>query len=368
MLTTMARGRTLMVDMTDNPFPSDPGKLKDYFAAFVESINTLRVSAGMAPLALSLFTVADGGYFAWILADAQSGEFKDKPVDLHVLDSPGQVQVSLNNAAASFQMRGDFVASDNANRRQAATFGTPQDYAGVVAASLNLRRVDAAALLAEENDLKQYLFDKFVSERNRRSPIAPADAGQRLVYLRLLEKGAVEERGPDQFVLSWSAIEELQALAPTKPVEVIIALEQLQHLHADVATACGRLAADGHLRQALTDAFIALDVAVQKKSGLKEFGDALMNKAFGTKTPPLRLSDDDEEQSGFMFLFKGAVKAIRNRYTHKLINPKTPVEALEWLAFSSALHRLVDDAQVVAPSVAPPPPVAPPPAALPASP
>jgi uncharacterized protein (TIGR02391 family) len=121
----------------------------------------------------------------------------------------------------------------------------------------------------------------------------------------------------------------------------------LAALHPAVVKSSSKLAADGHLRQAIHDAFIALDQAVKEKSGIDALGDRLMNEAFTKNKPVLRLSQNDEEQEGFMHLYKGAIKAVRNRYSHDLVEPGSPEEAAEWLAFASVLFRCLDAAERV---------------------
>lgn len=119
---------------------------------------------------------------------------------------------------------------------------------------------------------------------------------------------------------------------------------EISLLHVEVQKVAAKLVEDGHYRQAITDAFILVDNYVQKQSGAVENGAPLMNKVFSAKNPILKLSDHEEEQVGFMQLFSGAMKAVRNQYTHKLVDPQTKEETLEWLGFASALLRLVDGA------------------------
>lgn len=95
-------------------------------------------------------------------------------------------------------------------------------------------------------------------------------------------------------------------------------------------------------RSAITDTFIALDNYVQERSGLLQNGTSLMQTVFSAKNPILRLSNQEEEQAGYMMLFAGAIKAVRNQYTHKLAQPQDTAETVDWLSFASALFRLVD--------------------------
>lgn len=95
-------------------------------------------------------------------------------------------------------------------------------------------------------------------------------------------------------------------------------------------------------RAAITDTFIALDKYTQEQSGVLQNGTSLMQSVFSAKNPVLRVSDHEEEQAGFMMLFTGAIKGIRNRYAHSLDQPHSAEEAEEWLAFASALFRTID--------------------------
>ena len=116
-------------------------------------------------------------------------------------------------------------------------------------------------------------------------------------------------------------------------------------MHPEVRRTAEKLSAQGNYRHAILDALIALEEAIRLRSGLPDdlVGDDLMNRTFSPGSPLLVLSKHEEEQKGFMFLFKGAVKAIRNRYGHRSkVRPASPVEALEVLGFISMLFRLVD--------------------------
>jgi uncharacterized protein (TIGR02391 family) len=119
---------------------------------------------------------------------------------------------------------------------------------------------------------------------------------------------------------------------------------ELKRLHPEVIRIAGQYVADGHLRPAIVDTFIGLEDYVRKAAPSSATGTNLMQTVFSQAKPLIRLSPHDEEQVGFMMLFTGAVKAIRNQYAHNLVDPKTHDEALEWLAFASALFRLVDSA------------------------
>ena len=65
------------------------------------------------------------------------------------------------------------------------------------------------------------------------------------------------------------------------------------------------------------------------------------------KTPIIKISDDVDEQLGFMWMFSGAVMGIRNPKAHTLIPQTNPQKTLEWLSFASVLLRALDDAEVI---------------------
>jgi uncharacterized protein (TIGR02391 family) len=76
-----------------------------------------------------------------------------------------------------------------------------------------------------------------------------------------------------------------------------------------------------------------------------------MAKAFGDEKdedPPIRLAVDlstesgRNVQSGFRFIFMGAVRGIRNPDAHELFRPVDEQEGLEHLGLASMLMRRLD--------------------------
>jgi hypothetical protein len=68
-----------------------------------------------------------------------------------------------------------------------------------------------------------------------------------------------------------------------------------------------------------------------------------MQQAFGGADPLLRFNDladksDQDEQTGFMMMFSGAVAGLRNPRAHKLIKDD-PERALEFVAFGDTGRR-----------------------------
>jgi hypothetical protein len=76
-----------------------------------------------------------------------------------------------------------------------------------------------------------------------------------------------------------------------------------------------------------------------------------MQTVFSAKEPLLKVSDDPDEQLGMMWLFSGAMMALRNPRGHRVEtdDQTTREECLEWLGKISALLRVVDRAELVTP-------------------
>lgn len=110
-----------------------------------------------------------------------------------------------------------------------------------------------------------------------------------------------------------------------------------------LVSACRQLFLDGHYARAVEEAFKCLNNAVKAKSGLtKSDGDTLMREAFSASNPKLRLNrmrtpTDESEQRGYMDLFAGAMKAIRNPRAHEHALQDDPHVALELLALANHL-------------------------------
>ncbi|MFQ5745406.1 MAG: TIGR02391 family protein [Acidobacteriota bacterium] len=121
-------------------------------------------------------------------------------------------------------------------------------------------------------------------------------------------------------------------------------------LHPRIATACADLYRDGHYSNAVLNASVALVNFVKEKSARHDLdGSALMLEVFSPNKPILAFNDladqtDKDEQQGMMFLFAGAVLALRNPRAHKLLED-SPEEALEYIALLSLLAKRLDRAE-----------------------
>jgi uncharacterized protein (TIGR02391 family) len=119
----------------------------------------------------------------------------------------------------------------------------------------------------------------------------------------------------------------------------------LEGFHPLVIKHAGKLFRDGHYRQAILDTYIALVDQAKSLSGRYDLdGTPLINTVFSPKTPKLSISLNADEQLGFMWLFAGAVMAVRNPKAHAVTPHPDKQSTLEWLGFASALFRVLDAA------------------------
>jgi uncharacterized protein (TIGR02391 family) len=123
-------------------------------------------------------------------------------------------------------------------------------------------------------------------------------------------------------------------------------------LHPEVARAVGRLFEDGHYANAVEDACKILDGLVKLRSGRSDkSGTELMQEVFSPKKPVLRFNDlqtdsDKSEQQGMMYLYAGAMLALRNPRAHGVLRDDAET-ALEYIAFVNLLAKTLDRAQRV---------------------
>ena len=127
-------------------------------------------------------------------------------------------------------------------------------------------------------------------------------------------------------------------------------------LHAEVQIAAD-LFADGHLQEAVRKAAERFSNRVAEKAEREDLtGSALMHQVFsGGDHPDLVFSEERKTASekswhdGYRYLAAGLSTGVRNIYTHLDAVQVDEIEALEWLAFISAMHRRLDRAFQYAP-------------------
>jgi uncharacterized protein (TIGR02391 family) len=137
-------------------------------------------------------------------------------------------------------------------------------------------------------------------------------------------------------------------------IDAIAAFKSMP-IHPVIRAACVKLFEDGHYRNAVQDAMIALVNMVKQRTGNPTDGSGkvldntpLMREVFGGVTPRLKVnafstSNEKSEQEGMMFLFSGATLALRNPRAHGLA-PDTAEFAVEAIAFISMLAKVADAA------------------------
>jgi uncharacterized protein (TIGR02391 family) len=121
-------------------------------------------------------------------------------------------------------------------------------------------------------------------------------------------------------------------------------------LHPRIAAVCVDLYRDGHYRNAVLDASVALVNLVKERSRRHDLdGARLMSAMYSRNNPILAFNGradqtDEDEQEGMMHLFMGAVLALRNPRAHALLDD-SPELALEYVALISLLGKRVEQAR-----------------------
>ena len=111
----------------------------------------------------------------------------------------------------------------------------------------------------------------------------------------------------------------------------------------------------GQYRHAVRRAPEDFSIRVAGLSGLDEMsGRSLMERAFRRDDPVLALQprpgthsprSERNEHDGLRDLSTGLMAAVRNVFTHETEPQISRTEAMEWLGFISALHRILDRAE-----------------------
>ena len=133
----------------------------------------------------------------------------------------------------------------------------------------------------------------------------------------------------------------------------------LDDLHSETGIAHD-LFRDGHWQEAVRKAAERYVNRVAERADHPDVtdrqGKSLIDRAFSEKDPILAFNSEPpvewtrterDEHNGHRFLGVGLTLAVRNVMTHTDDRGLTPTEALEWLAFISAMHRRLDDVQQV---------------------
>lgn len=120
-------------------------------------------------------------------------------------------------------------------------------------------------------------------------------------------------------------------------------------LHPIIVEHAYQLYRNGHLRESVLNSITAVYDFIRARTGSEEDGDRLIGQVMSPNEPKLILSELDTEsgqndQKGFMQIYKGAYQGIRNPNAHSLTHDLTEVKAAQYLVFASLLAGRVEEA------------------------
>lgn len=118
-------------------------------------------------------------------------------------------------------------------------------------------------------------------------------------------------------------------------------------LHSRVQAVASTLYADGHVGQAVFEAFKAVEVRIRELSGVDDSGTRLVGAVFGGENPKLRLSRrsgraGQDEHEGRRLIITGGMTSIRNLGAHES-DTHDPESALELVGLASQVMRWLDE-------------------------
>ena len=137
-----------------------------------------------------------------------------------------------------------------------------------------------------------------------------------------------------------------------EPAEVQVGFENL--LHPVVFEHAYQQYRNGHLRDAVLNAIVAVFDLIRERTGLKIDGQGLVSEAFSLEKPQLVFSEIESEsgrndQKGFLQILAGAYIGIRNPKAHSLHHDLDETKAAQYLVFASLLARRVSEANAPQP-------------------
>ena len=135
-------------------------------------------------------------------------------------------------------------------------------------------------------------------------------------------------------------------------IEVQVGFENL--LHPVVFEHAYQQYRNGHLRDAVLNAVVAVFDLIRERTGLKIDGQGLVPEAFSLEKHHLVFSEMDTEsgrndQKGFLQILSGAYIGIRNPKAHSLHHDLDETKAAQYLVFASLLARRVSEANAIQP-------------------
>lgn len=124
-----------------------------------------------------------------------------------------------------------------------------------------------------------------------------------------------------------------------------------RNIHAELPPEVRRLFDNAHYSQATFEALKFVDEEIQRIANSRDYGQSLMMHAFNETKPVLPLNalqtvSEINEQTGYKFLFAGAMTGIRNPRGHKSGVVDDPDKCLDHLGLASLLLRRLDEAEL----------------------
>ena len=109
---------------------------------------------------------------------------------------------------------------------------------------------------------------------------------------------------------------------------------------------------NGHYRDAVVNAILAIFDLIREKSELTDDGDKLIGRAFSIESPLLIFStleneSGQSEQKGFMQILKGIYQGVRNPTAHSLSTDIDSKSAAQYLIFFSLLAERISETKKV---------------------
>jgi len=129
-------------------------------------------------------------------------------------------------------------------------------------------------------------------------------------------------------------------------------LYDLLKFHPRIVKASRSLFRSGHYPEAILNAFKCIEIFAREKSGLRLRGVNLMHNIFNEKNPLIKLNKMEQdfeidEQTGFRFIYAGAMMGIRNPKAHAEVPQKDPYRTLEYLALANLLAKRLEEGEKV---------------------
>ncbi|MFB0519086.1 MAG: TIGR02391 family protein [Acidobacteriota bacterium] len=204
----------------------------------------------------------------------------------------------------------------------------------------------------------------YINEYSVRRIIKDSTGMQWDVYLEATGNNVYKIKGPslDEAIMDLEGIIAKVGAEAKEEIDIVeyknySTLFELMKLHPIIIKASSQRFQKALYSDAIREAFKAVENYVKEKSGKDDFGASLMSKVFRfeydekkkeLKRPPilqlnkLETISEKDEQEGYKFLFMGAMKGIRNPFSHEHIEIKDPIFTIKLLCLAILLLEILD--------------------------